>query len=66
MTFECWSHGQAQREREPHAGREAAAPSVIREVKKVQGRERAPRNGGLVLSKDAAVKPFSLKGLLNV
>ncbi len=53
-------------ESEPHVGREAAAPSVIREIKKVQGREQAPRDGGLVLSEDVAVKPFRLKGLLNV
>jgi len=50
---------------EPLTGREATAPSIIREIKKVQGREQAPRNGSLALSKDLAVKPFGLKGLLN-
>jgi hypothetical protein len=53
-------------ESEPLAGREATAPSVIREIKKVQGREQAPRNGSLAFSKDSAVKPFGLKGLFNV
>jgi hypothetical protein len=47
-------------------GREAIAPSVIREIKEVQGREQVPRNGSLALPKDLAVKPFGLKGLLNV
>jgi hypothetical protein len=51
---------------EPIVGREAIAPSVIREIKEVQGREQAPRNGSLALPKDLAVKPFGLKGLLNV
>ncbi len=47
-------------------GREATAPSVIREIKEVQRGEQAPRNGKLTLPKDLVVKPFSLKGLLNV
>jgi hypothetical protein len=51
---------------EPLAGREATAPSVIREIKEVQGREQVPRNGSLALPKDPAVKPFGPKGLLNV
>ncbi len=46
-------------------GREATTPSIIREIEKVQGGEQAPRNGGLALPKDVAVKPFSPKGLLN-
>ncbi len=50
---------------EPFIGREATAPSVIREIKKIQGGEHAPRNGNLALPKDVAVKPFSPKGLLN-
>ncbi len=50
---------------EPLAGREATAPSIIRKIEKVQGGEQAPRNGSLALPKDAAVKPFSLKGKLN-
>jgi hypothetical protein len=45
---------------------DAGAVEQRREIKKVQGREQAPHNGGLALSKDAAVKPFNLKGLLNV
>ncbi len=51
---------------EPLTGREATAPSIIREIEKVQGGEQAPRNGGLALPKNVAVKPFSPKGLLNV
>jgi len=50
---------------EPFARREATTPSVIREIKKIQGGEQVPRNGSLALPKDVAVKPFSLKGLLN-
>jgi len=61
--FECGPCGQPQGE--PFAGREATAPLVIREIKKIQGGEQAPRNGSLALPKDVAVKPFSLKGLLN-
>jgi len=62
--FGCRPHGKVQGE--PLAGREATAPSVITEIKEVQGREQAPRNGNLALSKDTAVKPFDLKGLFNV
>jgi len=50
---------------EPLAGREATSPSIIRKIEKIQGGEQAPRNGSLTLPKDAAVKPFSLKGKLN-
>jgi len=62
--FGCSLRGELQGE--PLAGREATAPLVIREIKKVQGREQAPRNGSLALPKDPAVKPFGPKGLLNV
>jgi hypothetical protein len=51
---------------EPLTGKEATTPSIIKEIKKVQGGEQAPRNGSLALPKDLAVKPFGLKGLLNV
>jgi hypothetical protein len=61
--FGCRLHGQPQGE--PFSGREATAPSVIREIEKVQGGEQAPRNGSLALPKDVAVKPFSFNGLLN-
>jgi len=50
---------------QPLAGREATAPSVIREIKEIQGGEQVPRNGRLALPKDVAVKPFSLKGFFN-
>ncbi len=49
----------------PFRGREATTPSIIREIKKLQGGEQAPRNGALALPKDVAVKPFRPKGLLN-
>jgi hypothetical protein len=49
----------------PFSRREATTPSVIREIEKVQGGEQAPRNGNLALPNYVAVKPFSLKGLLN-
>ncbi len=61
--FGCGPHGEVQGK--PFAGREARAPSVIKEIKKVQGGEQAPRNGSLALPKDVAVKPFSLKGMFN-
>ncbi len=64
VPFGCSPHGASQGE--PLTEREATAPLVIREIKKVQRREQAPRNGSLALSKDLAVKPFGLKGLLNV
>jgi hypothetical protein len=56
---------RAELQGEPFVGKEATAPSVIREIKKVQGGEQAPRNGRLALLEDVAVKPFSLKGLLD-
>jgi hypothetical protein len=60
--FGCRCHGKTHGE--PFAGREATAPSIIREIEKVQGGEQAPRNGSLTLPKYLAVKPFNLKGLL--
>jgi hypothetical protein len=41
------------------------SPIIISKVEKVQGGEQVPQNGNLTLPKDVAVKPFSLKGLLN-
>jgi len=61
--FGCKCSGELQGE--PFAGREATAPLIIREIKKIQRGEQAPRNRSLALPKDVAVKPFSLKGLLN-
>jgi hypothetical protein len=46
-------------------GRGVAAPSIIREIKKVQGGEQVPRDGRFVLTKDVAMEPLGLKGLLN-
>ncbi len=62
--FGCGPRGEVQGE--PLAGREVTAPSIIRKIEKIQGGEQAPRNGNLALPKDAAMKPFSLKGKLNV
>jgi hypothetical protein len=50
---------------EPLAGREATAPSVIREIEEIQGGEQVPRNGRPALPKDVAVKPFNLKGFFD-
>jgi len=61
--FGCNPRGALQGE--PLTRREATAPSMIRKIEKVQGGEQAPRNGSLALPKDAAMKPFSLKGKLN-
>jgi hypothetical protein len=63
VPFECKCSGEAQGE--PFSKREVTAPSVIREIEKIKGREQVPRNGSLALPKDVTVKPFSLKGLLN-
>ncbi len=62
--FGCHPRGESQGE--PLAGRGATAPSVIREIEKVQGGEQAPRDGSLALPKDMIVEPFGPKGLLNV
>ncbi len=42
---------------EPHTGREATAPSIIIEIRKVQGREETPPDGGVVTPKDFLMKP---------
>ncbi len=64
MPFGCSPHEASQGE--PLAGRGATAPSIIREIEEVQGREQVPRDGGLALSKDVTVKPLGPKGLLNI
>jgi hypothetical protein len=38
----------------------------LEKLRKYKGGEQAPRNGNLALPKDVVVKPFNLKGLLNV
>ncbi len=45
--------------------RGATAPSIIREIKEVEGGEQVPQNGSLALPKDVEVKPLSLKGFFN-
>jgi hypothetical protein len=42
---------------EPHTGREATAPSIINEIREVQGREETPPDGGVVTPKDVLMKP---------
>jgi hypothetical protein len=37
----------------PEKGREAAAPSLIKEIQEVQGGQEAPHNGGAIIPKDA-------------
>jgi hypothetical protein len=37
----------------PEKGREAAAPSFIKEIQEVQGGQEAPHNGGAIIPKDA-------------
>jgi hypothetical protein len=40
-------------EKEPQQGREAAAPSNIREIQEIQGGQEAPHNGDAISPKDA-------------
>jgi len=53
------------RESEPHAGREAAAPSIIKRIQIVHGREEVPPNGGIVHAQNAPMEPFFSKAKLN-
>ncbi len=46
-------------------GREAAAPSFIKEIQEVQRGQEAPHDGGAIIPKDAQVTPFHPKGLIN-
>jgi len=46
---------------EPHVGREATAPSNIRELHKVQRGKEVPPDGGIVLTQNAHVKPLFFK-----
>jgi len=62
--FGCGPRGEVQGE--PLAERGATAPSVIREIEEVQGREQVPRDGGLAFSKDVTMKPLGPKGPLNI
>jgi hypothetical protein len=43
---------------EPLAGREATAPSIIREMQIVQRGKEMPPDGGIILSQNAHVKPL--------
>ncbi len=40
-------------EKDPQQGREAAAPSNIREIQEIQGGQEAPHNGDAISPKDA-------------
>jgi hypothetical protein len=44
-------HCQAQEN--PKKGKEAAAPSLIKEIQEVQGGQEAPHHGGAIIPKDA-------------
>jgi hypothetical protein len=46
---------------EPHVGREAIAPSNIRELHKVQRGKEVPPYGGIVLTQNVHVKPLFSK-----
>ncbi len=37
----------------PEKGREAAAPSFIKEIQEVQGGQEVPHDGGTIIPKDA-------------
>ncbi len=43
----------------------AIAPSIIKEIQEVHGREETPHNGGVVLLEDVQMEPFSLEGFSN-
>jgi hypothetical protein len=43
-------------------GREATAPSIIKEVQIIQRGEEMPPDGGIVLPENVHVKPFLSKG----
>jgi hypothetical protein len=40
-------------EENPEKGREAATPSLIKEIQEVQWGQEAPHNGGAIIPKDA-------------
>ncbi len=40
-------------QKDPQQGKEAAAPSNIREIQEIQGGQEAPHNGGAISPKDA-------------
>jgi hypothetical protein len=50
----------------PLRGRRQQPLQSLEKLIKYKGGEQAPRNGSLTLPKDPAVKPFGVKGLLNV
>jgi len=45
-------------QRTPGEGEEAAAPSNIRKIQKVQGGKVVPPNGGIILLENVQVEPF--------
>jgi hypothetical protein len=52
-------------QREPQSGKEVAAPSIIREIHKIHGREDMPPDGGIILAQNVHVKPLVSKTTLN-
>jgi hypothetical protein len=51
--------------KEPQAGREATAPSIIRRSKEIQGGKEMPPDGGIVRSHNVHMKPFFSKVRFN-
>jgi hypothetical protein len=45
-------------ESEPHARREATAPSIIREMHKIQRGKEMPPDAGIVLPQNAPMEPL--------
>jgi hypothetical protein len=58
-TDHCWRWSSApnfslrKREKKPEKGREAAAPSNIKEIQEIQGGQEAPLDGDAISPKDA-------------
>jgi hypothetical protein len=47
----------------PEKGGRATAPSIIKKIQEVHGREEAPHDGGPILPEDIQMEPFNLKAL---
>jgi hypothetical protein len=47
----------------PKKGGRATAPSIIKKIQEVHGREEAPHDGGPILPEDIQMEPFNLKAL---
>jgi len=65
VTLKADVHVRTDRVKKPREGREAAAPSNIKEFQEIQGGQEAPHDGDAFNPKDAYVASFRLKGLIN-